>query len=100
VKLEQPLSHLSRRRSRRIASGLLTADDPPVDRLLQNERVGRVFRALRRLPSAHREAVMLRHQQGLSYTEVAARMSRSVGAVKKLSTRGLSALRRQVAGDE
>jgi RNA polymerase sigma-70 factor (ECF subfamily) len=100
VKLEQPLPYIPRRRSRKLLTSAFTDDEPPENRLLSHEQARRVFRALGKLPSAHREAVMLRHQQGLSYAEIAARMSRSVGSVKKLSTRGLSALRREVADEE
>jgi RNA polymerase sigma-70 factor (ECF subfamily) len=50
--------------------------------------------ALGALSDDHREVIILRHLEGLTFPQVAERMGRSVDAVKKLWTRGLVHLRR------
>jgi len=49
--------------------------------------------ALARIPSAYAEVIRLRHVEGLSQKEAAARMGRTEKAVEALCTRGLAALR-------
>lgn len=49
--------------------------------------------ALQKLSPDQRSAVRLRHIDGLSLAEAAARMQRSEDAVRKLSHRGLASLR-------
>ncbi len=62
----------------------------------ERERVLRV--ALLTLGRAHREAVILRDIEGLSYEEVAATLRISVGTVKSRLARGRSELRRKLEG--
>ncbi len=50
--------------------------------------------AVQHLPNDHREVIVLRHFEGLTFPEVAARMGRSVDVVKKLWPRALARLRR------
>src|SRR5262249_16975747 len=78
---------------------LPTSDETPSSVLLRREQTGRVMEALDRLSTGHRQAVVLRLLEGLSFAEVATHMNRSVEAVKKLTTRGLSDLRRQLTDD-
>jgi len=68
------------------------------------ERVGegRAFardlsRALERLPEAQRTAVLLRHQQGLSYAELAALLHIPEGTAKTTVHRGVKVLREELA---
>jgi RNA polymerase sigma factor (sigma-70 family) len=51
---------------------------------------------LARLPAGHREAVVLRHVQGLSYAEAADALGQPVGTVKANVSRGLARLRRAI----
>lgn len=61
------------------------------DRHAERDAVGR---ALRALPVGQRTAVVLRHYEQLSESEVAALMKCSVGNVKSQTSRGLASLRR------
>jgi RNA polymerase sigma-70 factor (ECF subfamily) len=53
--------------------------------------------ALQQLPPDYREAIILRHLEGLTFPGVARRMNRSQDSVEKLWLRGLARLR-QVFG--
>ncbi len=59
--------------------------------------VERVQHAVADLDDTQREVVVLRFLIGLSLREVAAALEKSVGAVKSLQHRGLTALRSQLA---
>ena len=95
VRLERSLSEEVRRQ----LPNLPTPAETPFGVLLRREQTGRVMEALDRLSAGHRQAVVLRHLEGLSFAEVATHMNRSVEAVKKLTTRGLFVLRRQLTDD-
>jgi RNA polymerase sigma-70 factor (ECF subfamily) len=74
--------------------GLLAADQSsPSGRVERQEQLVRLADALAALTEDQRRAVELKHLQGLSLVEVAARMGRSVPAVAGLLQRGLRALR-------
>lgn len=59
-----------------------------------------IHAAMRRLTAEQRQAVVLRYLEGWDNEEVARAMDRPVGAVKALQQRGISALRRMLAGEE
>jgi len=75
-----------------------TIADPPSDapgveaQMTQSERAGAVHTALLQLPDRQREAVALRHIEGLSNPEIAAIMDIGVEAVESLTARGKRAL--------
>ncbi|MDZ4780002.1 MAG: sigma-70 family RNA polymerase sigma factor [Planctomycetia bacterium] len=71
----------------------LTDGESPSDRYAERERAVLLANALAKLPPHYRDAVVLRHLEGLSFAEVAERMGRSVDSVKKLWMRGLAQLR-------
>ena len=50
--------------------------------------------AIKRLPQAYGEVIILRHLEGLSFPGIAERMNRSLDSVEKLWMRGLTRLRR------
>ncbi len=54
--------------------------------------------ALDQLPDDYREALVLRHLEGLTFPEVARRMGRSQDSVEKLWMRGLARLRQVMGG--
>ena len=54
--------------------------------------------ALSELPEDYREVLILRHLDGLSFSEVAQRMGRTLDAVKQLWVRALERLRRGLRG--
>ena len=66
----------------------------PSQRAQRNEELYRLADALTQLPSAQREAVVLRHLQGQSLAEIAATLQRTEPAVAGLVYRGLQHLRR------
>ncbi|QDY69493.1 RNA polymerase sigma factor [Qingshengfaniella alkalisoli] len=68
------------------------------DRMEQAERVTALKQALGALPERQRQAVILRHIEGLTNPEVAAVMELSVEAVESLTTRGRRGLKGLLAG--
>jgi RNA polymerase sigma-70 factor, ECF subfamily len=70
---------------------LLAADDPAGD-LERGEAVTRVEQALGRLSAEKREAFLLKHVEGLSYEEMAARTGERVPALKMRVHRAREAL--------
>jgi RNA polymerase sigma-70 factor (ECF subfamily) len=74
--------------------GLLMNDAAcPSHQAVTQEQVSRLIEALAQLRADQRAAVDLRHLQGYSVAEVAARMGRSTAAAAGLLRRGLQALR-------
>jgi len=65
----------------------------PADELIAAERQTRVRMALATLPPQQRMAVILRHYEGLQYSEIATVMNTSAKAVERLLARGRAALR-------
>jgi RNA polymerase sigma-70 factor (ECF subfamily) len=56
--------------------------------------------ALERLPTDYRDVFILRNLEHVPIEEIAARMGRSVNAIRKLWTRAMLALRRELGSDE
>ncbi len=71
----------------------------PSQRVMRGEAAIRLARALEALPDDQREAVRLRHLEGLPLADIATRMQRSEVAVAGLMKRGLKKLREQLAAD-
>jgi RNA polymerase sigma-70 factor (ECF subfamily) len=88
-----------RRRAPSVALDEATADSivesrPGPEALAQRRESARAWRArLEALPRRYRDAVALRHVDGLSYAEVAAALERPVGTVKSDVHRGVRLLR-------
>ena len=61
--------------------------------MIRHEQLIRLADALGQLPDDQRQAVEMRHLQGLATAEIAERMKRSVAAIGGLLQRGLRALR-------
>lgn len=88
-----------RRRGRRVtawdAAAIDTlADDPALDRTI--DIVNAVARALDRLPSRQRTAIILVHYQGLTNIEAASVLEVTVDALESLLARGRRRLRRLI----
>jgi RNA polymerase sigma-70 factor (ECF subfamily) len=79
--------------SQALDQALLARQSTPSQRAARREQAVLLAEALERLPDDYREAVILRHLEGLSFPEVARRMGRTVDSVKKLWARGLGQLR-------
>jgi RNA polymerase sigma-70 factor (ECF subfamily) len=92
LKLERDFQRELANSSRALDNRLLERSTPSQE-LLRRERGVILANGLARLPDDQREAVFLRHLEGLSFAEVAARMGRTLDSVKKLWARGLAQLR-------
>jgi RNA polymerase sigma-70 factor (ECF subfamily) len=97
---------IDRQRSRR-RKGQVTLDDAPdladgapgaEQRLQDGRRLAALEAALAKLPDRQRQAVVLRHIEGLSNPEIAAVMEIGVEAVESLTARGKRALAAVLSG--
>jgi len=79
--------------SARLEAWLAAEQSSPSERAERNEAILRLVDALAHLPQANREALVLRHCQGLSLAEISARLGRTPPAVAGLLKRGLAELR-------
>jgi RNA polymerase sigma-70 factor (ECF subfamily) len=70
----------------------------PWERMAEAERLAALDRALAALPGRQRQAVVLRHIEGLSNPEIAAILEVGVEAVESLTARGKRALAAALAG--
>lgn len=95
---------IDRVRARRPTVALDTVADPAdaapgvEDRLQDASRLMALEAALARLPDRQRQAVVLRHIEGLGNPEIAGIMDMSVEAVESLTARGKRALAAALAG--
>ena len=69
-----------------------------VEQLIDEDRAQALEAALAQLPARQRQAVVLRHLEGLSNPEIAAAMEIGVEAVESLTARGKRALAALLAG--
>lgn len=78
----------------------LAAGDPsvssPSQRAMRDEQSVQLAAALAKLPNDQQEAVRLRHLEGFSLAELAARFDRSEDAVAALLKRGLENMRKRL----
>lgn len=74
--------------------------EDPADVAVSNWGWQRVNAALARLPPLQRMAVILRHQEGLSYEEVALALELPLGTVKTYLFRSRHTLKAELARDE
>jgi RNA polymerase sigma-70 factor (ECF subfamily) len=79
--------------SARLEAWLAAEQSSPSERAQRNEAILRLVNALAVLPEANRQALVLRHCQGLSLAEISERMGRTPPAVAGLLKRGLAELR-------
>jgi RNA polymerase sigma-70 factor (ECF subfamily) len=96
VRLERDLDAELDKSSRALDRGLLERHSTPSQQAARREQAVLLADALGRLPKEYREVIILRHLEGLSFTEVARRMDRSVDSVEKLWARALARLRRSL----
>jgi len=75
----------------------LAGDEPtPSKMLMAGEHAQAVQLALERLPKDHREVILLRYQEQLTFEEVGRRMDRSADAARKLWWRALVRLQEEL----
>lgn len=63
-----------------------------ISRLVIHEEMARLERALERLKESHREVILLRKLEGLSFPEIGQRLGKSADACRMLLARALAAL--------
>lgn len=85
--------------SRNLAGGLAQGATPS-EYASRRERAVLLANALAKLPQEYRQAVVLRHLEGLPFADVAGKMGKSVDSVKKLWVRGLALLKANWEGDD
>ncbi len=79
---------------------IVSSHTSPSLRAVRLEQAARFLEALELLPPDQREAVRLRHVDGLAIDEIAARLDRSAEAAAGLLKRGLRSLRERLAPRE
>jgi RNA polymerase sigma-70 factor (ECF subfamily) len=99
VRLEREIEDAFCRSSAALDRGLVAAQPSPSQLASRREQAVLLADALDQLPDDYREVLVLRHLEGLTFPEVAARMGRSLDSVEKLWMRGLARLR-QLLGAE
>jgi RNA polymerase sigma-70 factor, ECF subfamily len=98
VRRERELAGHVDQSSRLLDRGLIDRGSSPSQRASRREQAVLLADALEKIPEDYREAIVLRHLEGLTFPEVARRMGRSLDSVEKLWVRGL-ALLRQAMGE-
>jgi RNA polymerase sigma-70 factor, ECF subfamily len=90
---ERSLEAALEQSSRNLESILAADQTSPSQKVMRHEQLIRLADAIAQLPEDQRLAVELRHLQGLTTTEIAQKLNRSVASVGGLLQRGLRALR-------
>lgn len=94
IRLEQALAENLEQSSRLLDAGLIDDGSSPSHRASRREQAVLLADALAQLPEHYREVIVLHSLEGLSFTEVGARMERSAVAAERLWSRALIHLRR------
>jgi RNA polymerase sigma-70 factor (ECF subfamily) len=98
VRLERELVDELNQSSRFLDQGLAASQSTPSHQAARREQAVLLADALKQLPAAYREVIILSHLEGLPFPEVARRMGRTVDSVKNLWARALARLRRWLGG--
>jgi RNA polymerase sigma-70 factor (ECF subfamily) len=93
VRLERDLAEDLSQSSERIQAVALSQTTPS-QKAVRHEQSVQLADVLSRLPADYREVIVLRHLEELSFPEVARRMGRTEGSVKKTWARALASVRR------
>jgi len=94
--LERSLARELDNASSLLDRGLIGPDSTPSEVAAKRESNLLLADALEALPDDYRQAIFLRHFEGLSFADVAVSMARSVDSVEKLWVRALARLRREM----
>jgi RNA polymerase sigma-70 factor (ECF subfamily) len=94
VRLERKLANAIDQSSLALERILVAPQSSPSQQAMRREQGVILASALERLPADYREVIILRHLEGLSFPEVAARMGKTQDSVKNLWARALANLRR------
>jgi RNA polymerase sigma-70 factor (ECF subfamily) len=93
VSRERSLEAAIHRSSSRLEEWLVASQSSPSERFDRHEAVLELLDALTALPSAQRQALVMRHCQGCSLAQIAEELDRTPAAVAGLLKRGLATLR-------
>jgi RNA polymerase sigma-70 factor (ECF subfamily) len=99
ARLEQSLVSELNNSSCALDRQLGAAIHSPSEEAVQHESAMLLANALDTLPEHYRQVIILRHLDGLPFSEVASQMGRTVDSVEKLWVRALSRLRRSLGED-
>ncbi|TWU28458.1 sigma-70 family RNA polymerase sigma factor [Bythopirellula polymerisocia] len=91
---EQQLEQQFEESSQLVGRMFTSAEGSPSEQVSRRERAVVLSQALMQLPDDYREALILNRFEGLSMSQVAERMGRTVDSVQKLLARGVVELRR------
>jgi RNA polymerase sigma-70 factor (ECF subfamily) len=100
VRLEQQLEAELEESTAGLGRGLVDPQSSPSEKAERREQSALLLRALERLAAADRELLSLRHLEGLTFAEVAARLGRTVDSLKKQWPRALVRLRKALTREE
>jgi RNA polymerase sigma-70 factor (ECF subfamily) len=96
---EESLQEALEQSSSRLENWLAVEQSSPSQKIERHEQTLRLAAALTRLPDKQRQAVELRHLQGLSLAEVARELACSKAAVVGLLHRGVDKLRQLLTSE-
>ena len=96
VRLEREIEDAFDRSSVLLDRGLVALGPSPSQLASHREQAVLLADALAELPDDYREALVLRHLEGLTFAEVARRMGRTLDSVEKLWLRALARLRQEL----
>lgn len=98
VRLEREIEDALDHSSVLLDRGLVAPQSSPSQQAARREQAVLLADALGQLPDDYREAIVLRHLEGLTFPQVAQRMGRSLDSVEKLWLRALALLRQLLGG--
>jgi RNA polymerase sigma-70 factor (ECF subfamily) len=93
VRLERDLEDALDQSANKLGGALVSPASSPSQQAVRREQSVVLADALALLSEDYREAIVLRHLEGLTFPEVAKRMGRSLDSVEKLWMRALAKLR-------
>jgi RNA polymerase sigma-70 factor (ECF subfamily) len=93
IRLEREIEAAFDHSSVLLDRGLVAPQSSPSQQACRREQAVLLADALAELPEAYRQVIVLRHLEGLTFPEVAARMQRTLDSVNKLWMRALIQLR-------
>lgn len=74
--------------------------DSPSQVALTQDEWARLESALLKLPVTHREVILMRHRENLSFPEIGCRIQKTEDAARKTWTRAIKQLKQELRGDE
>lgn len=98
LRLERQLQDDVDRSSQMIGNVIQAPDTSPSQKAVRREQSVLLAQALSRLSADYREVIILHHLEAIPLADVAKKMGRSVGSVRKLWARGLVRLRDEMRG--